>query len=382
MLWDSGFDEISDIDDRIPAQRVALAHRSLGLATPRESRTLAYWERALGISRAELVGVLAELGVNVSAGSRVLPKGALSKLRRATSARQVVDVPVAQHDGPATATAASPSLDPFVWETIGSPRDCVLLEVEDVCRIHKALEEEFAGTPDPVSPPGVRDIALLESAVGRAATSLGDQAKYPTAEMAAAALLHSLTHNHPFFNGNKRTALVAMLVSLDRNGLLLTSDQQALFRYVLRVAQHKVAPAGADLLADREVLAISQWICDYSRPIAKGERPIKWRELRRNLVRLGCVIEGPIPGNKVKIKRTVTSRGFFGRPRESELTFTAWYGGEGREVRMDHVHSMRRALQLDDEAGYDSDHFYGSDPREPDELIAQYRNILKRLARL
>jgi death-on-curing family protein len=380
-LWDAGFEYIDDIDDRIAPADLAKAQRSLGLATPREIRTLAYWQETLGLSSEELRGHLAGLGVLVSREARLLPKGALAKLRRSVFGNTATPIRT-KLPSEGSATAESPVDAPFEWRCVGTPKRCEHLSADEVRQIHIALEQAFADTPDPVTPPGVRDETLLESAVHRSETSLGGETKYPSAEMVAAALLHSLTHNHPFFNGNKRTALVAMLVSLDRNGLLLTCDEQTLFRYVLRVAQHRVVPAQRVSMADHEVLAIADWVCAHSRPLAKGDKPIMWRELRKILTRFGCTFEGPLPGNKMKVRRRVTARGFLGRSKTRELVAHAWYGGDGREASPDLVHYIRQHLELDDQAGYDSAHFYGTDPRDPDSFIAEYRNILKRLAKL
>jgi death-on-curing family protein len=377
-LWDAGFDEVTDIDDRIAAARVTLAHKALGLQPEREMRTLRYWQGALGLTPGDLRAKLAELGVYVSPSARVLPKGALGKLRRAgvvarPAMRASVSVPA----------QSSPTVGgEFEWTTIGAPRTCRHLTLDEVGRVHDALEDAFRDGPDPVQPPGVRDEGLLESAVHRAATSLGNECKYPSAEMVAAALLHSLIHNHPFHNGNKRTALVTMLVSLDRNGLLLTCSEQELFKYVLLVAQHRVAGSGAADLADREVFAVATWILGNSRPLDKGEMSLKWREMRRILARHNCTFAGPLPGNKLKIHRPVRTRGRFGRPKERTLTAHAHYAGEGRDVGTHQIQHIRKSLHLDDAAGYDSAYFYGTDSREPDEFIAEYRNILKRLARL
>ena len=68
------------------------------------------------------------------------------------------------------------------------------------------------------STPHLRDAGLLDSACHRpSATAFGEDA-YPTLTMKAAALLHSLTSNHPFIDGNKRTAWLATVVFLRDNG--------------------------------------------------------------------------------------------------------------------------------------------------------------------
>lgn len=67
---------------------------------------------------------------------------------------------------------------------------------------------------------GIRDRALLESAVGATqATAFGEPVFSDDIEIAAAYLFY-LCRNHPFIDGNKRVALAACLVFLESNGLL------------------------------------------------------------------------------------------------------------------------------------------------------------------
>lgn len=69
--------------------------------------------------------------------------------------------------------------------------------------------------------PTVRDLGLLDSACHRpGSTVFGDDA-YPSLTLKAAALLHSLTANHPFVDGNKRTAWLATVVFLRDNGAIV-----------------------------------------------------------------------------------------------------------------------------------------------------------------
>jgi len=67
---------------------------------------------------------------------------------------------------------------------------------------------------------GLRDVALLESAVAAPqATMMGEPLFSDPIEIAAAYLFY-LSRNHPFVDGNKRTALATCLVFLSENGLL------------------------------------------------------------------------------------------------------------------------------------------------------------------
>jgi len=68
------------------------------------------------------------------------------------------------------------------------------------------------------STPHLRDAGLLDSACHRPSATVFGQDAYPTLIQKAAALLHSMTANHPFIDGNKRTAWLATVVFLRDNG--------------------------------------------------------------------------------------------------------------------------------------------------------------------
>jgi death-on-curing family protein len=267
--------------------------------------------------------------------------------------------------------------------SIGHERDIRFLSVQEVEGVHMALVEDFAGDSDPIAPPGVRSQDLLASAVHRPSTALDGATKYPTVEMAAAAFLHALVHNHPFHNGNKRTALVAMLVFLDENGLVLTCDEDQLFKLVLQLAQHALAKGPRAELADREVLAVAMWLKENSRWIEKGDRSIPWRRLQRILMDYQCTFDFPGGGNRINISRSVTERTrFLGRLRMRVLRTQTFYGDQGREIDKNAVNKIRHDLHLDEEHGIDSSAFYDRSPISPSDFILRYRKTLKRLARL
>ena len=86
----------------------------------------------------------------------------------------------------------------------------------------------------------LRDRGLLESAAARPQASAFGADAYPDLAAKAAALLHSLVLNHPFIDGNKRTAVLATLVFLDLNGYVVRWDQREALDFMLRLAQHQV----------------------------------------------------------------------------------------------------------------------------------------------
>jgi death-on-curing protein len=94
-----------------------------------------------------------------------------------------------------------------------TPNDCFHLTVEIVREIHAEGIARFGGLE------GVRDAALLESAVAAPQASFGGQSPYKDLAEVAAAYLFYLCRNHPFIDGNKRAALGACIVFLRLNGI-------------------------------------------------------------------------------------------------------------------------------------------------------------------
>lgn len=86
---------------------------------------------------------------------------------------------------------------------------------------------------------GVRDEALVDSALARPRAGFGGYEVYPDVFSKAAILLEGLIKNHGFVDGNKRTAVVAMIVFLGRNSYRLLVDQKALVHFAVAIAESK-----------------------------------------------------------------------------------------------------------------------------------------------
>jgi death-on-curing protein len=95
---------------------------------------------------------------------------------------------------------------------------------------------------------------LLESAVMRPQQSVGGHEAYSSLHLKTAALMHSLARNHPFIDGNKRTAAVAALTFCFINGQMIVMDDSELVALTLDVAEGQLdVPTIAKLLEDRSV---------------------------------------------------------------------------------------------------------------------------------
>jgi death-on-curing protein len=99
-----------------------------------------------------------------------------------------------------------------------TPENCFHLTVEIVREIHVEAIAKFGGSD------GVRDVALLESAVAAPQASFSGESPYRDTTEVAAAYLFYLCKNHPFMDGNKRTAMGACIVFLRLNNIEPSAD--------------------------------------------------------------------------------------------------------------------------------------------------------------
>lgn len=107
------------------------------------------------------------------------------------------------------------------------------LNAEQVLFIHSRLIDETGGMQ------GLRDLGLLESAVSRPQVVFNNEELYPTIFHKAAALAESLIKNHPFIDGNKRTAITSTAIFLQINGYILKTSQRELVDFTLALATRK-----------------------------------------------------------------------------------------------------------------------------------------------
>ena len=114
------------------------------------------------------------------------------------------------------------------------PKAPLHLTVEIVREIHAAAISEFGGST------GVREPALLESAVAAPQASFGGRSPYADLVEMAAAYLFYLCKNHPVIDGNKRAALGACLVFLRLNGLEPKADGPGWEELTLSVAASEI----------------------------------------------------------------------------------------------------------------------------------------------
>ena len=102
--------------------------------------------------------------------------------------------------------------------------------VQDIYELHIQLEKTF------ILSSGIRDKNLLASAVNTPFQTFMGNDLYPTIYDKAAQLCYGIANNHPFTDGNKRTALHSMYVYLIINGFDITTSQQEVENLIINVA--------------------------------------------------------------------------------------------------------------------------------------------------
>lgn len=89
----------------------------------------------------------------------------------------------------------------------------------------------------------VRDVGLLASAAARPATTVFGDDAYPDLPAKAASIMHSIVAHHPLVDGNKRLGWIALVLTLDMNGVRLDVTDDDAVDVTVRVAAGDVDAA-------------------------------------------------------------------------------------------------------------------------------------------
>src|SRR3990172_12255797 len=108
------------------------------------------------------------------------------------------------------------------------------LTLAEVVEIHTDQIQHYGGSE------GIRDMSLLSSAVATPYASFSNRFLHTNIyEMAAAYAFH-ICQNHPFIDGNKRTALASALVFLELNGISISDSERKLYEATMDIASGNV----------------------------------------------------------------------------------------------------------------------------------------------
>ena len=117
------------------------------------------------------------------------------------------------------------------------------LKVRDILLLHELAINNYGGSH------GLRDMGLLESAVGRPQATYSGDDLYPNIFLKGAALVHSLLLNHQFVDGNKRTAMFSVMAFMELNGYIMNASAKEVVKCAIWIENRKP-----------EIEEISSWL--------------------------------------------------------------------------------------------------------------------------
>lgn len=243
------------------------------------------------------------------------------------------------------------------------------LTEDEVLRIRRRLaaadlaRKSTFGAVEPMFPD------RLSSAVARQWTCMGTVPKYTRLADIGATLFYGIAMSHAFENGNKRTAMMALFVLLDRNRhVMVDTTEDDFYNFAESVADHRIKiPNNLQRDADAEVLGISSWIRVRMKPLVIGDRHMQFSELRVYLQALGCTFDKP-DRNYIKIHC-------------GTLSYASGYPHSDFEVGVGEIKKIRRALELDAPHGVNASGFYDLELRVTS-FVSQHTDLMTRLASL
>lgn len=107
------------------------------------------------------------------------------------------------------------------------------LSKPQVVELHDLLIQEFGGLT------GIRENGLLESSLAAPMMTMFGEELHKSVYDKAAAYLYHMTRNHPFCDGNKRTATASSLLFLRLNGENPSYETESFLAFVITIAEGK-----------------------------------------------------------------------------------------------------------------------------------------------
>ncbi len=123
-----------------------------------------------------------------------------------------------------------------------------MFSLRQILLVHAELIEKYGGLQ------GVRDRDSLESALNRPFQFFADVELYPSPHHKAAAILQSIIINHPFVDGNKRTAFYLASVLLLDSNLEFTATEDEKYDFLIDIAK-----------GEMEFDSIVEWLIEHTK---------------------------------------------------------------------------------------------------------------------
>lgn len=251
----------------------------------------------------------------------------------------------------------------------------------DVLKAHYIVSDYFISEGDQIVF-GIKSFDLLSSAVSRQETEFGGIQKWSDEYHKMATLLFGIIKNHAFEDGNKRTALLSLLLFIDKNNLQVKCKQTALELLIVRIAANTLNEYTGfkyyTMKDDPEINFIADKIKTYTRRTNKRIYTITYAEFNRRLKQYGVWLDNPSK-NCINVYRNKTIvRFFFYKKKEKERVLQIGFPGWKKQVNPKAIKSVLQATGLTVENGVDSDVFF-KDAEPAYKLISDFKEPLARL---
>lgn len=251
----------------------------------------------------------------------------------------------------------------------------------DVLKAHYIVSDYFISEGDQVVY-GVKSFDLLSSAVSRQETEFGGVQKWSDEYHKMATLLYGITKNHAFEDGNKRTALLSLLLFFNKSNLQLKCRQTVLELLIVRIAANALNEYDKYKYYiardDPEVNFIADRIKSYTRKTSKKIYTITYAEFNRRLKQFGVWLDNPNKNYINVYRNRIIVRFFFFKKKEKERILQIGFPGWKNQVNLKAIKSVLQTAGLTVENGVDSDVFF-KDAEPAYKLISDFKEPLARL---
>ena len=243
------------------------------------------------------------------------------------------------------------------------PSEPSTIDAGETLYAHFLIAQYFADEGRGLGGIGPRDDGhLLHSALSRQFVEFGGIRKWSDDLQIAATTLFGLIKNHPFHDGNKRTALLSVLCLLQKQGRTASANKSKFDDFVVAIAES----GGRN--DDNDIEKIARDLRRMTRKLSNTRHTITYRQLNRLLQDFGFELRDA-RGNRIGVVRI----------KDGQEIYRVGFPGLSKQVAQGDLKAVRDACRLTTAEGFDSEVFFGG-AETAQNLLREYALPLNKLA--
>ena len=243
------------------------------------------------------------------------------------------------------------------------PSETSTIDAGETLYAHFLIAQYFADEGRGLGGIGPRDDGhLLHSALSRQFVEFGGIRKWSDDLQIAATTLFGLIKNHPFHDGNKRTALLSVLCLLQKQGRTASANKSKFDDFVVAIAES----GGRN--DDNDIEKIARDLRRMTRKLSNTRHTITYRQLNRLLQDFGFELRDA-RGNRIGVVRI----------KDGQEIYRVGFPGLSKQVAQGDLKAVRDACGLTTAEGFDSEVFFGG-AETAQNLLREYALPLNKLA--